>query len=79
MDRYLNKNKISTIEGLEWCEQLEELYVSDQDINEEMTFDLGSLAVISKTLRVLECDNNNIKNPGNLAYLSIFSKFFSDL
>ena len=67
---------IKVIEGLEYCQQLEELYVSHQNIKQELQFDPTSLAVISRTLTVFESDGNKITNPGPLAYLSIFFHFY---
>ena len=61
---------ISAIEGLEYCQDLEELYVSHQNIKEELVFDLTSMAIIANSLLILEADGNKITNTSNLAYLS---------
>lgn len=66
---------ITAVEGLEYCQELEELYVSHQNIKEELTFDLTSMAVISASLLILESDGNKITNTSNLAYLSTFIIF----
>jgi len=68
---YLTNNKIRCVEGLELCENLEELYMSDQRLKgKSMTFNLDSMAVISKRCHILEANNNNISDPSPLAYLS---------
>lgn len=61
---------ISVVEGLEYCQDLEELYISHQHINCDLKFDLTSMAVISGSLRVLEADSDKIADVSPLAYLS---------
>jgi len=62
---------IVMLEGLEYNQELEELFISHQQTSEELKFDMTSLAVISNTLQVLEADGNRITNVSPLAYLSI--------
>lgn len=57
---YLEKNKISRLEGLENCRRLEELSLGNQDTNCEFTFDDYSLAALGGCLRVLEIPNSKL-------------------
>lgn len=61
---------IHVVEGLEYCQELEELYISNQQINGPLKFDLTSLAVIASSLRLLEADHDKIEDVSPLAYLS---------
>lgn len=58
------------VEGLENCEQLERLYVSDQQIKEPLVFDPNSMVMIANSLVALEAQRNRIKDTSALAYLS---------
>lgn len=60
---YLEKNKIKRLEGLENCRFLEEINMSDQNIEEAFTFDEYSVAAISLTLKTLDIQNSKVVEP----------------
>ena len=68
---YLEKNLIFKLDGLDNCRKLEELYLSDQMLAPEMTFqfDEYSLAAISSTLKVLHLNNCRVQASKPLYYL----------
>lgn len=68
---YLEKNRISRLEGLTQCSNLEELYLSNQllPLGVPFTFDEYSLAAISARLRYLDLSDSNIVEPHPLYYL----------
>lgn len=58
------------VEGLEDCEMLEELHVSEQNTKEPLLFDPRSMVMIANSLRVLEAEGNNISDTSAISYLS---------
>jgi Leucine-rich repeat (LRR) protein len=66
---YLEKNMISRLEGLTNCRELEELYLSHQDIQTDFTFDEYSLAAIAGSLRYLDLCNARVREAQPLYYL----------
>ena len=66
---YIEKNFISKLDGLDNCRKLEELYLGNQQIKEEFTFDEYSLAAISGSLRILDIPNCNVAHVKPLYYL----------
>jgi Leucine-rich repeat (LRR) protein len=66
---YLEKNQISRLEGLTGCRHLEELYLSQQEIQTNFTFDDYSLAAISGSLKYLDLSDSRLVESKPLYYL----------
>lgn len=67
---FLNRNRIAKVEGLTGCHKLQEINVSHQNIGKKsLALDPDSMAVISRSLVVLEAENNNIQFPDYIEYL----------
>lgn len=70
VDRNLDGNEISTVEGLEFLSNLEELAISNQKIEGPLVFDAKCMVGISNSLRVLSCENDQITNLENIWFLA---------
>jgi protein phosphatase 1 regulatory subunit 42 len=66
---YLDGNFIKKIENLEGQQRLQELALSNQRINEPLSFDENSIVAISQSLRKLSVAGNMINDIGLLWYL----------
>jgi|LauGreDrversion4_2_1035121.scaffolds.fasta_scaffold13700_2 hypothetical protein len=60
---------IERLEGLTNCRQLEELYLSHQEIQNDFTFDEYSLAAIAGSLRYLDLCDSRVRESQPLYYL----------
>ena len=65
----ISKNKISKLEGLKYCMRLRELYFDDQKTKNITTFEDDSIIAISQSLRIFQCNDNNVQNIDILGFL----------
>lgn len=66
---YLEKNRIAVLEGLNNCRELEELYLSQQEIQTDFTFDEYSLAAIAGSIKYLDISDSRVTETRPLYYL----------
>jgi Leucine-rich repeat (LRR) protein len=66
---YIEKNRISRLEGLTESRNLEELYLSQQDTLVDFTFDEYSLAAIAGSLKYLDLSEAKVVYSQPLYYL----------
>ena len=69
---YVDCNCISRVSGLYGCSALEELHISDQDLEPGLSleFNNGSLTSIGPSLKIFIAQGNNIKEVSKLANLT---------
>lgn len=65
----LGKNRISRIQGLQYCQSLEKLILSHQRTKNTLTFEQDSLIGISQNLVYLDLENNRINAVHELGFL----------
>ncbi|XP_028288322.1 protein phosphatase 1 regulatory subunit 42 [Parambassis ranga] len=76
---YLGRNRITVVEGLERLHELTELHLENQRLapGEKLLFDPRTLFSLSKSLGVLNINNNNIDDIRDLAVLKELQQFFA--
>ncbi|KAM9332625.1 protein phosphatase 1 regulatory subunit 42 [Pholidichthys leucotaenia] len=74
---YLGGNRITVVEGLEHLHELTELHLENQRLSpgEKLLFDPRTLLSLSKSLTVLNINNNNIDDIRDLAVLKELQHF----
>ncbi|CAH1772792.1 unnamed protein product [Owenia fusiformis] len=77
---YIGGNAITVVEGIERLEMLQELHIENQRLpsGEKLLFDPRSLAVLSRSLQVLNVSGNNLDTIRELQCLTGLTQFMAN-